>query len=128
MKYKFWTLPVFEDKRGGLCSIEWANLPFRPKRVYFIYGASSKRGAHAHKKEKEVFVCVKGSFVAKIHDGKSFHTFKMNRPGRALFTSNLVWHEFHDFSKDAIMLALSGTAYNGRKGYIEDFEKFLKLL
>lgn len=127
MKYKLLKLPVFEDKRGGLCSIEFSKLPFKPKRVYFIYGASEKRGGHAHTKEKEVFVCVQGSFTAKIHDGKGFHTFKMNKPGSAIYTANLVWHEFENFSKDAIMLALSGTLYDGRKGYIEDFARFLKI-
>lgn len=105
--------------------MEWDYVPFKPKRVYFIYGASSKRGAHAHVKEKEVFVCVSGSFTAKIHDGASWHEFKMNKPGQALFTSNKVWHEFENFSKNAIMLAISSTPYDGRKGYITDFEKFL---
>lgn len=129
MKYKFWKLPVFIDERGGLCVAEFSSLPFSPKRVYFLFGAKAKtlRGGHAHTQEKEVFVCLAGSFRARIHDGKRFRSFRMNRPGHALYTANFVWHEFDNFSKGAMMLAFSSTKFDGRKGYIMHFEEFLSL-
>lgn len=124
IKYHFWNLPVFKDKRGNLCAIEWKNLPFTPKRAYFLYETASLRGGHAHKKEKEVFVCVKGNFRARIHDGKRFRNYFFKKPGQALYTANLVWHEFDRFSKEAVMLALSSMPYDGKKGYIMKFEEF----
>ena len=78
-------------------------------------------------KEKELFVCIRGSFTARIHDGRRFRSFVMKNPGDTLYTSNLVWHEFGRFSKNAIMLAISDTAYDGQKGYIMDFEEFKTL-
>lgn len=127
MNYCFWKLPVFIDKKGGLGVIEWDALPFKPKRVYFIFEAKGMRGGHAHKKECEVFVCLKGSFKAKIHDGKRFRIFKMDTPGQALYTNHHVWHEFYSFGKNAVMLAISSIPYDGQKGYIMDFDKFLKI-
>jgi len=126
-KYIFWNFPIYRDHRGGLCAMEWRDLPFKPKRTYFLFDAKSLRGGHAHLQEKEVFVCMAGSFRARIHDGKRFRTFLMNKPGQALYTANLVWHEFDTFNKGSIMLAFSSTAYDGQKGYIMKFEEFKKL-
>lgn len=126
-KFAFWKLPVHKDHRGSLCAIEWHDLPFKPKRVYFIFDTKALRGGHAHVREKEVFVCLAGSFSARIHDGKRFRSFRMNRPGQALYAANFVWHEFDKFSKGAMMLAFSSTKFDGRKGYIMHFEEFLTI-
>lgn len=127
MKYKFWKLPVFKDSRGRLCPLEWKDFPFKPKRIYFLFGVKGVRGGHAHKKEKEIFICVNGSFRARTHDGRRWKTCNMKSPGQALYTSNYVWHEFDHFTPGAVMLAVSSTKYDGRKGYIMDFEEFLYL-
>ncbi len=127
MKYRFWQLDVFKDERGGLCAIEWKHLPFIAKRVYFLYDTKTLRGGHAHRNEKEVFVCVKGSFKARIHDGIRWHSYLMKTPGQALYTDKMVWHEFDDFTKDAVMLAISSTPYKGQKGYIMNLDEFKKL-
>lgn len=127
MKISFWQLPVMADARGALSVVEESNLPFRFKRVYFLYNTKEKRGGHAHKKEKEVFICIKGSFTARAHDGRRWQTFQMKKPGQALYTDAMVWHEFDNFSPGAIMLALSSTLYKGQKEYIMDFELFKKL-
>lgn len=127
MLYRFWKLPVDRDTRGHLCPIEFTDLPFVPRRTYFLFDVKGLRGGHAHRQEKEVFVCIKGTFRARIHDGKRFRTFFLKQPGQALYTTNLVWHEFDQFSPGAILLALSSTRYNGKKGYIMNFQKFLSL-
>lgn len=124
MKFKFWKLPVFLDQKGGTCVSEFKDLPFEPKRMYFIFDVRQMRGGHAHQEEQEVFVCIKGSFKAKIHDGQESQIFEMNQPGQALYTDAMVWHEFDDFSLDAVMLAISSTAYDGQKGYILDLDLF----
>lgn len=127
MNYKFFTLPDFRDVRGVLQVLELKNLPFRPKRLYFINSVKGKRGGHAHSTEKEIFINIRGTFRGRIHDSKRWHSFSMRKPGQCLYTANLIWHEFDHFSSDAIMLALSSIPYEGEKGYIMDFEKFLHL-
>lgn len=126
-RYTFWQLPVIADARGSLCPIEFSEIPFKPQRIYFLEEVKSLRGGHAHKDEDEVFVCVKGSFRATIHDGKLRRRFLMKKPGQALYTSRMVWHEFDRFTPDAIMMAISSTPYKGRQGYIMNLEEFKKL-
>jgi len=83
-EYTFWNLSVHVDQKGALCPIEFSSLPFSPRRMYFIYDVKELRGGHAHTEEQEVFVCIAGSFSARIHDGAAWHTFAMNQPGQAL--------------------------------------------
>ena len=123
----FWQLPTYVDKRGSLCPIDEGALPFKPKRIYFLYDVSEKRGGHAHRQEKEVFVCIQGSFRGRIHDGKRWRTFTFKKPGQALYSDSMTWHEFYNFSSDGVMLAISSTIYKGQKGYIIDFKEFKKL-
>ena len=127
-KFSFFTLPLFEDPRGALVTLEFKEkVPFTPQRLYYIFNTKEKRGGHAHREEQELFVCIKGTFTAKIHDGTQWHTFTFTAPGQALYNDALVWHEFDDFSDDAVMLAISSTSYDPeRKGYIMDFDNFLK--
>lgn len=127
MKYKFWKLNIFKDDRGSLCPVEFFDLPFKPKRIYFVFDVKELRGSHAHRKEQEIFICLNGSFRARLHNGKKYKTFKMSAPGEALYVPNLIWHAFDKFSKDAIMLAITSTPYKGKKGYIMDFDQFKKL-
>lgn len=124
---KFSTLPIHTDARGSLAVCEFHALPFKPKRLYFLYDISGMRGGHAHKKEAEAFVCIAGSFRAKIHDGTRWRTYLLGKPGQCLYTAAMVWHQFESFSKGAIMLAISSTPYTGTKQYILSFEEFKKL-
>jgi len=124
--YKLLNFKVYGDEDGKLCPLYFEQLPFKPKRAYFIYSSKIKRGGHAHKKEEEVFVCIAGSFRARIHDGKKWRTYKLYKPGKAIYTDKMIWHEFDDFSEDGVMLAISSTVYNGTKDYIMDFAEFIK--
>ncbi len=120
--------PLTADSRGNLVPIEFMYLPFSPRRVYYLTSTKEKRGGHAHRDEEEIFVCVNGSFEARMHDGKVWHTFKLKGPCDAVYNNKMIWHEFDNFSPDAIMLCLSSTSYNPeRKGYIMDFETFTRI-
>ena len=126
MKFQHIQLKTHSDARGDLTPVELKEMiPFEVKRVYFLTNTRGKRGGHAHMKEQEFFICVKGSFSAKIHDGEKWHTFKMDGGRDALYNDAMVWHEFDDFSDDAVLLAISSTNYEGNKGYIMDFDQFL---
>lgn len=119
--------PLTSDSRGNLVPIEFMYLPFQPKRIYYLTDSREKRGGHAHRDEEEIFVCVKGGFEARVHDGKAWHTFTLKGPHDALYNDKMIWHEFDTFSPDAVMLCISSTSYDpARKGYIMDFEEFLK--
>lgn len=104
-------------------------IDFEVKRVYFITNLKDGIGKHCHHDEKELFVMIKGSCVATIDQGRGFEKIKMEAPTDAIYVGNYIWHQFDEFSEDAILLALSSTNYNpDRTDYIEDYDEYLRYL
>ncbi len=104
-------------------------IDFEVKRVYFITNPTGNTGQHCHLKEEELFVMVSGSCTAVIDQGNGLEEIQMKAPHSALYIGNYVWHGFKDFSKDAVLLAISSTNYNpNREDYIEDYEKYKQKL
>ena len=103
-------------------------IDFEVKRVYFITKPITDSGAHCHLKEQEFFIMVQGTCTAVIDRGQGLEELPMQAPTSALYVSNYVWHQFKNFSPDAILLALSSTNYNpNRSDYIEDYAEYLKV-
>lgn len=102
---------------------------FEVKRVYFITSPTGNTSQHCHLKEEELFVMISGSCTAVIDRGNGLEDIPMNAPQSALYIGNYIWHGFKDFSKDAVLLAISSTNYNpNREDYIEDYEKYKQKL
>ncbi len=124
--FSFHTLPVFTDKRGSLTPIELKEyVLWDPKRVYYAFDISDGRGGHAHRIENEFFVCLQGKMTVKLHDGKTWTTRDLTTRGDAVRVDNMVWHEFTNFSENAILLAISSTNYDS-DDYIRNFDHFIK--
>lgn len=125
--YKEYKLNSFTDDRGSLCPIELSELNlFDIKRVYSVYANKQKRGGHAHFNEEEFFFMAEGSCICRLHDGTDWIQIELTVGINAVYVSNMVWHEFDNFSNGASLVALSSTSYNhNRSDYIEDFNDFL---
>lgn len=125
-KFKTLTLPCHEDDRGKLCVTEMKDyVDWKPERIYYVTDVKLPRGGHAVKTEKKMYVVLKGSCKAKIHDGEKWHEFKMEGPSDAIVMNGMCWREFEDFTEDCVLLAISSINYN-RDLYIMDFDEFLK--
>ena len=121
-------LPKIEDQRGNLTFIEEENhIPFRIKRVYWIYDVpgGQKRGGHAFKEQKEFIVALSGSFDVVIDDGKQKQTFSLNRSYYGLYIPNGLWREMNNFSTNSLALVLSSTEFS-EDDYIRDYQTYLK--
>jgi hypothetical protein len=59
------------DGRGNLSVIEKDFLPFKIKRVYYLYDVPSDsfRGGHAHIEQQEFLVALSGSFDVVFDNG-----------------------------------------------------------
>ena len=60
------------DERGQLVALEENNdIPFDIKRVYYMYDTVSDaiRGKHAHKKLRQILICVHGSCKILLDNG-----------------------------------------------------------
>lgn len=118
------------DDRGQLISLEEFNdIPFRIKRVYYMYDTVPEvvRGHHAHKKLQQILVCVHGSCKIRLDNGHEKKVVALEKPYEGLYVSNNMWREMFDFSPDAVLMVFASELYD-ESDYIRDYDEFLKLV
>ena len=116
------------DSRGQLVAIEeYDEIPFKIKRVYYIYDTNSDvtRGCHAHRTLKQLLVCVSGNCKIILDDGKESQIVLLDKPNEGILICDTIWREMFDFSKDAVLLVLASDIYD-EKDYIRDYQEFLR--
>tara|TARA_R110001599_G_scaffold188084_1_gene382473 strand:+ start:264 stop:665 length:402 start_codon:yes stop_codon:yes gene_type:complete len=120
--------PPLGDDRGSLVALEAARtIPFDIKRVYYIFGTkeSVSRGFHAHRKLKQVAVCVTGKCRMLLDNGRTRESFWLDSPTKGVVIDDLTWREMHDFSSDCVLLVLASEYYD-EKDYIRDYAEFIR--
>ena len=128
-KYEIIHFPYFTDERGDLIPFEFdEKFPFEVKRSYLVTANKGRmRGGHSHLQEDEIFVAVSGMIKAIVNDGVGDEEVLLDRKNKALLVRADCWHEFHDFSADAVMLCFSSVHYTpGEENYIMNKEEFLQ--
>ena len=123
-------LKVHRNFRGSLVAIEQErDIPFEVKRVYYIFDvpAGMKRGFHAHRKLRQLVVCLSGSCRFVVDNGIERQDFVLDAPDRGLYIEGMVWREIHDISEGCVIMVLASELYNDTE-YIFDYEHFLKLV
>lgn len=118
------------DDRGMLVALEEFNdIPFRIKRVYYMYDTKEGivRGKHAHKSLEQILVCIHGSCKVRLDNGKEQKVVHLEKPYEGLYIANNMWREMFDFSPDAVLLVFASEVYN-ESDYIRDYDEFLKMV
>ena len=121
-------IPEYKDSRGGLSFIENDVLPFKMKRVFYLYDVpkDSFRGRHAHIEHLTFLVALNGSFeVTLIDTDLNKLIIKLDNPNKGLFIPNMVWHELNNFSKGAVCLVIASDVHK-EDDYIREFKEFIK--
>lgn len=118
------------DERGSLVAVEIGMdkaVPFDIRRVYYIYRTAEgvSRGYHAHKKLKQVAICVAGKCRMVLDDGQSREEVWLECPTKGLIIEHMVWREMHDFSPDCVLLVLASEHYD-ESDYIRGYEDFVR--
>ena len=119
--------PSLGDERGSLVALEGAKtVPFEIKRVYYIFGTQPgvARGFHAHKKLRQVAVCVTGKCRMVLDDGEKREEAWLDSPNKGLVINEMVWREMHDFSSDCVLLVLASEHYD-ESDYIRLYSNFV---
>ena len=113
------------DGRGNLSVVEKDLLPYKIKRVYYLYDvpSDSTRGGHAHKQLQQFLIAVAGSFSVVLDNGKERKTFHLNRPNKGLLIPSGVWRELENFSAGAVCLSLVSEEYD-EDDYIREYKDF----
>ncbi|HOX59474.1 MAG TPA: WxcM-like domain-containing protein [Candidatus Paceibacterota bacterium] len=118
-----------EDMRGDLCVSEWyRDLPFVPRRVFFVYNVPDTRvrGEHAHKVCHEFLMCVNGSMAVVVDDGKNREEYVLDRPWVGIYFPPKVWRTQYKYSRDSVSVVLASHEYDS-SDYVRDYAEFLKL-
>lgn len=118
---------VLGDERGSLVALERErNVPFDIRRVYYIYKTESgvSRGYHAHRKLRQIAVCVAGSCTMILDNGQLREKVVMGNPAQGLLIEGMVWREMHHFSDDCVLMVLASELYD-ETDYIRDYQKFV---
>lgn len=122
-------LPKISDPRGNLTFVEGDNhIPFRIKRVYWIYDVPGGdiRGGHSYKKLQEVIIAVSGSFDVVLNDGGQKKVYSLNRSYYGLYVPNLLWRDLENFSTNSLCLILASDLYD-ESDYIRDYDEFVSM-
>lgn len=122
-------LHAVEEARGLLTVGEVERqLPFRPMRYFVISNVPDEdiRGEHAHRELHQFLVCLAGTVVAEVDDGRSRRTVRLDTPRVGLHMEPMVWGAQHQYSRDAVLLVLASAAYDA-SDYVREYERFLEL-
>ena len=77
-------IPSFTGDSGNLSVVEFKNLPFETKRIFYITGVPKgfERGFHAHKKTQQFLICLQGSCEVYLELKKESETIKLEKNSR----------------------------------------------
>jgi dTDP-4-dehydrorhamnose 3,5-epimerase-like enzyme len=118
-------IPKVHDERGSLAVIEKELIPFKIKRVYYLYDVptDSYRGGHAHKRQESLIIALSGSFEVIVDDGVEKKRIMLNKPTKGLYIPTNIWREIYNFSSGAVCLVLASTEFDEAE-YIRDYNEF----
>jgi hypothetical protein len=119
-------IPKINNRAGNISIVEGLkNLPFEPKRVFYLYDipAGEARGAHAHRECHQFIIAASGSFEVSLDDGINKKAVSLNRPFYGLHIPPGIWAYEFNFSSGAICLVLTSHKFN-EADYIRDFTDY----
>lgn len=114
--YKLFTL---NQKKKENQQLFWyynnKKLKFKINRFYFFKNIkfNAVRGLHAHKKTKQIFICLKGSVTLRLSNYKKIiKIIKLKEDNKkGLVILKPTWLEIFNFSKNCILLVLADREY-----------------
>ena len=116
------------DDRGQLVALEeFKDIPFRIKRVYYLYDVpgGTTRGGHAHRNLRQLIIAASGSFDVILDDGKKRTKYSLNRSYHGLYIPTMHWREIENFSSGAVCMVLASEHYD-ESDYIYEYDDFKK--
>ena len=112
-----WSLSVAKthrDPRGALTALDESELPFPPKRTYWIYDvpAGTVRGAHAHRLQRQMLICLTGRLEVPLDDGQRQETIVLSSPDQVLLINEMVWSHQKALVADTCWIFIASGAHD----------------
>jgi hypothetical protein len=119
---------MYSDTRGVLNVIELPEgLSFHTKRIYYLTEVpfNSFRGGHAHKKLRQIFFALFGSFTLIVTDGENTDKVRISPSSGGFYLPNGYWRELTEFEPNTICLVLASEHFE-KSDYINSKSIYLK--
>ena len=125
MKVNWIDIPSIKDPRGNLAVLENSKLPYKIKRVFYLFDvpSGSSRGGHSLKTTSQFLIPLSGSFELVLKDGINEKTVMLHNPTRGVLIPTMVWRELRNFSAGAVCLVLASEEFD-EGDYIRDWKEF----
>lgn len=122
------SLKKYEDERGVLVPLEFGKMPFEPKRIFYVKNVPEDtwRGGHAHRKTKQILICVKGEICVSLIDAHGERQFILEQD-QSCFVDNMVWDSQKFIKPDSTLLVICSTEYD-ESDYILKMNEFKELI
>lgn len=114
---RFLSVKVKSDNRGSLVVIEKV-IPFKIKRLFYLYDLKKTRGEHYHKKNKLALFCINGECEIKIKKNKNIKTYNLKNKNQILLIYPNEWHSIHSKKKNTIIFVFASEYYD-KKDYFK---------
>ena len=120
--------PKYSGPEGALIPIEFSEIPFEPKRVFYVYGVPKDqvRGMHAHHTTQQVLTCLRGQITVRLDDGEEVTHTTLSQ-NENIFVDKMVWDSQLFMTDDSILMSICSTEYN-IDDYILDYQLFRELI
>ncbi len=128
MEARYLQVPILSDRFGFIGVVEGGeNLPFAPKRFYFIGGVpeDASRGSHAHRELQQVILALSGSVVIELDNGDTVREFVLDGPHTALYVPPGYWRTLRSFAPNTVIGVLASKEYD-EADYFRAYQDFLK--
>ena len=123
-------LPIIaehNDSRGSLSALDFKNLKFKPKRIFYVKNVpkNTERGNHAHYTTQQYLICLDGKIQIKLFDGHE-ETCHLLEKNQMVFVDKLMWDSQVYLTGNDTLLSLCSTEYDP-DDYISDLQEFKNL-
>jgi hypothetical protein len=107
---------VHSDFRGSLTPLDFSQVPFKVKRIYWVSGGSELRGGHAHRVCRQVVFCIQGAMnlrcISQYGDGDETTYILENGDGGVILDPS-DWHEY-SFVPSGVALVLASHSFDAK--------------
>ncbi len=118
-----------DNAQKGIFSVaNTSNIPFKIKRVFWIFEGKDNRiaGEHAHKNSEQVLVALQGVIKISTENSEGENEdFILDEKHKGLYIPALCWNKI-EFTNNAALLSFSSMEYDPAD-YIRDYNEFKKL-
>jgi dTDP-4-dehydrorhamnose 3,5-epimerase-like enzyme len=114
--------------RGNLLELDITNLPFIPKRFFFVDNVEigGIRGNHAHLKDDQLLVCTNGQLEITTINKEDINIQNISR-SQVIYIPILTWCSIKFLTHNASFMCICSESYDESE-YIRDFNKFKEII